>query len=183
MFAWLARLLCRQHQHHKPAVSASPHFDGKARQRLATRERFARAGIHILGDQITLYRRGPLVFVTRGTLDPAFHGRARRPVGQEKGDVTAVSTGRDAQVKPGRVRLVREEVAEYRIGPVVLMTVGTLDVDFYSVRPLAHEGEPIRSDGEGQCPLGSEPTGELREDRQIGVEPDPLDPSDAEREK
>ena len=43
--------------------------------------------------------------------------------------------------------------------------------------------EPNRSGGEGQGSLGGEPTGELREDCQVGVEPDPVESSDAEREE
>jgi len=34
---------------------------------------------------------------------------------------------------------------------------------------------------DGHAPRPSEGAGELGEDREVGVEPDPLDPSDAER--
>ncbi len=39
------------------------------------------------------------------------------------------------------------------------------------------------SGGEGQDSLGGESAGELREDRQVRVEPDPIQPSDSEREE
>ena len=44
-------------------------------------------------------------------------------------------------------------------------------------------GDPIHSGGERQGPLGSEPTSQLREDRQVRVEPNPAQSSDAEREE
>jgi hypothetical protein len=38
------------------------------------------------------------------------------------------------------------------------------------------------SGGKAQSAIGGEPTGELGEDRQIGVEPDPVEPTDSEGE-
>jgi hypothetical protein len=48
---------------------------------------------------------------------------------------------------------------------------------------LRHEADPNCSGGERQCPFGSEPTGELREDGEVGVKPNPVDPSDPERQE
>jgi hypothetical protein len=115
-FRWL-RGGAGQGQHDESAVDARPNFDEESRKALA------RTDIHILGDEVTLHRRGPVVFVTHGTLDMAFHGR------------------------------------------------------FSS----AHGTEPNRSGGERQGSLSGEPTSELREDCQVGVESDPIQPSDAER--
>ncbi len=48
---------------------------------------------------------------------------------------------------------------------------------------LTHGGKPIRSGGDGQRTLGGESAAELREDRQVGMEPDSIEPTDAERQE
>lgn len=48
---------------------------------------------------------------------------------------------------------------------------------------LRHAADANRLGSDGQGSLSGEPTGEFREDRQVGVQPDPIQPTDAEREK
>jgi len=46
-----------------------------------------------------------------------------------------------------------------------------------------HEADANRSGGERQGSLGGEPASQLRKDRQVGVEPDPIQATDTQREQ
>ena len=68
---------------------------------------------------------------------------------------------------------------------LVVTADGTATATFV---PLAHEGNPIRSGGEGDfVPMNAaflrEARRQLRKDRQVGVKPDPIKPTDAERQE
>jgi hypothetical protein len=60
--------------------------------------------------------------------------------------------------------------------------VDSLDGVARVISRLRHEAEPNRSGGEGQGPFSGEPASQLGKDRQVGVESDPIQSPDAERE-
>jgi hypothetical protein len=98
--------------------------------------------------------------------------------GRDKNDV-ALQEVRHVDVR-GHLDLTVHVVEGGNVPQRVIDSLAHISRALVRVRHLA---DANRSGCEGQGSLGGEPAGELREDREVGVEPDAIQSSDAERQE